>query len=93
MHNTDSENDDESLPPGFVPLVGKSGRVAGMPLTGESPIEALDLHVRTYNCLTRAGLRRVSDVVPLTDEQLLALRNFSAECLADLHQHLRGFKG
>ena len=89
MRNADNANDDDNLPPGFVPLIGKPGRVRGVPLTGDSPIEALDLPVRTYNCLTRAGLRRVSDVAALTDGQLLALRNFGPACLADLRYHLR----
>jgi len=62
-----------------------------MHLGGESPIEALELKPRTYNCLTRAGLRRVSDVASLSDEQLLAIHNFSQECLADLHAQLGTF--
>lgn len=89
MRNADNANDDDNLPPGFVPLIGKLGRARGVPPTGDSLIEALDLRVRTYNCLTRAGLRRVSDVTALTDGQLLALRNFSPECLADLRHCLR----
>lgn len=72
-----------------IRLVGTPPRAAGTPPTGQSPLEWLGLNPRTFNCLTRAGLRRVSDVASLTDEQLLALRNFSRECLADLRDHLR----
>lgn len=89
MRNAD---DDDGLRPGSFPLFGKPGRVPGEPLNGDSPIEALDLRVRTYNCLTRAGLRRISDVMALTDEQLLTLRHFDAECLADLRQRLRDLR-
>jgi hypothetical protein len=77
----------------YVRLVGQPVYPAGAPLTGESPIEALDLKPRTLNCLTRASLRRVSDVASLTDGQLLALRHCSRGCLADLREHLRGFPG
>lgn len=72
----------------FVPLVGKPSQPAGMPISGDSPIEALELMPRTYNCLTRAGLWRVSDVASLSDEQLLGIRNFTAECLDDLRERL-----
>ena len=72
-----------------VRLVGTPPRAAGTPLTGQSPLEWLGLNLRALNCLMRAGFRRVSDVTSLADEQLLALRNFSRECLADLRDHLR----
>ena len=64
-------------------------RVPGTPLTSESPLKWLGLNLRTLNCLWRAGFHRVSDVTSLTDEQLLTLRNFNTECLADLRDHLR----
>ncbi|HKS70483.1 MAG TPA: DNA-directed RNA polymerase subunit alpha C-terminal domain-containing protein [Ktedonobacterales bacterium] len=76
----------------FVRLVGKASRTAGMPLSSQSPIEALELEPRTYNCLTRAGLHRVSDVASLTDGQLLAIRNFSRMCLADLRERLKDLR-
>lgn len=102
QHGSDSNNEVSNVSdrPGtyrvmasfkFVPLIGKPSRPAGVPLSGESPIEALELQPRTYNCLTRAGVRRVADVLPLSDEQLLAIRNFSPACLADLREQLRDF--
>ena len=87
------QDDDHPEELGFVPLIGRPLHAKGAPLTHESPIEALALTSRTYNCLTRARLRRVGDVLPLSDEQLLALRHFRVECLADLRQHLRGVQG
>lgn len=85
------QDDAYSEDSGFVPLIGKPLLAKGMPLSGETPIEALALEPRTLNCLTRAGLWRVAAVAALTDEQLLALRHFSPACLADLRQRLRGF--
>ena len=84
------EDDDHPEELGFVPLIGRPLHASRAPLTGESPVEALGLTPRTYNCLTRAGLRCVGDVLPLSDVQLLALRHLSVECLADLRHHLRG---
>lgn len=92
MRDADNANDDQNPPPGSIPLIGKFGHVPGMPLTAESPIEALGVTVRTYNSLARAGLRRVGDVAALSDEQLLALRHFSTECLADLRRCMRHVK-
>lgn len=39
-------------------------------------IEELDLNVRTYNCLKRARLNTIGDIVKLDSAALLKLRNF-----------------
>ena len=57
------------------------------PQVYETPIEELDLSVRAYNCLKRAGLTRVGEILDRmsqgTDE-MLVIRNFGQKSLDEL---------
>jgi len=50
----------------------------------EYPIEDMDFSVRTYNCLKKAGLHQVGQVVQCTAEDLLAIRNFGERSLQEV---------
>ena len=55
------------------------------------PIEDLRLGVRVYNCLKRAGVSQVGEVVERLDrgdEEMLAIRNFGEKSLAELKEKL-----
>lgn len=60
--------------------------------TAQIPIEELQLSVRAYNCLKRAQVNSVADLLDYTQEDLLEIKNFgqkSAEEVMDaLKQHL-----
>jgi len=57
------------------------------------PIEDLELTVRAYNCLKRAGLTKVGQVLEMTEDDLLGVRNFGKKSLDELVERLaeRGF--
>lgn len=57
------------------------------------PIEDLDLTVRAYNCLKRAGITKVGQVLEMTEDDLLGVRNFGRKSLDELTERLgeRGF--
>lgn len=57
------------------------------------PIEDLDLSVRAYNCLKRSGVTKVGQVLEMSEEDLLAVRNFGRKSLEELRERLvtRGF--
>lgn len=38
-------------------------------------IEELELSVRSYNCLKRAGINTVEDLVNKTEEEMMKVRN------------------
>jgi len=62
----------------------------------EMPIEELDLSVRAFNCLKRAGLTKVGEVLERLqkgDEEIMAIRNFGKKSLDELKQALeeKGF--
>ncbi len=57
----------------------------------EQPIEELDLSMRAYNCLKRAGITRVGEVLLKLEEgeaEMLAIRNFGRKSLAELVEKL-----
>ena len=52
------------------------------------PIERLDLSSRTLNCLKRARLDRVGQVIELSEDELLNIRNFGQKSLSELRDKL-----
>jgi DNA-directed RNA polymerase subunit alpha len=60
------------------------------------PIEDLELSVRAYNCLKRAGITKVGEVLERLEkgeDEILAIRNFGRKSLNELVQRLdaKGF--
>ena len=58
----------------------------------ETPIEELELSVRAYNCLKRAGITKVGEVLEKMTEgedEILAIRNFGKKSLAELKERMR----
>lgn len=43
---------------------------------------------RTYNCLKRSGIQTVEELAEMTDQELLALRNFGKESLREVREHV-----
>lgn len=54
----------------------------------DTPIEDLDLSVRSYNCLKRSGITKVGQVLVLNENDLLAVRNFGEKSLHELRDRL-----
>ncbi len=54
----------------------------------QTPIERLELSPRTLNCLKRAQINRVGEVLEMNDEDLLKIRNFGEKSLFELHEKL-----
>ena len=54
----------------------------------QTPIERLELSHRTLNCLKRAHITRVGEVLEMTDEELLKIRNFGEKSLGELRSRL-----
>ena len=54
----------------------------------EMPIEELDLSVRSYNCLKRAGINTVSELTDKTDEDMMKVRNLGKKSLEEVKQKL-----
>src|SRR5690606_33059510 len=49
----------------------------------DMPIEELDLSVRSYNCLKRAGINVVEELVRRTEEDMMKVRNLGKKSLQE----------
>ena len=57
----------------------------------ETPIEDLELTVRAYNCLKRAGITQVGEILEKMkkgQDEILAIRNFGQKSLDELMERL-----
>lgn len=54
----------------------------------EKKIEELDLSVRSYNCLKRAGINTVGELVLKTEEEMMRVRNLGRKSLKEVIQKL-----
>ncbi len=57
----------------------------------EMNIEEMDLSVRSYNCLKRAGIHTVADLTRKTEEDMLKVRNLGRKSLDEVIAKLRMF--
>lgn len=58
----------------------------------DAPIEELELTVRAYNCLKRAGITKVGEILKRMEkgeDEMLAIRNFGKKSLDELVDKLR----
>jgi len=74
---------------------------ADLPEEGETildtPIEELDLSVRSFNCLKRQGVNTIGQLAECTEADLLNIRNFGAKSIEEVKDKLQqmalGLKG
>ncbi len=52
----------------------------------QTPIEKLQLSPRTHNCLKRARINTVGDVLQRSEKELLELRNLGGQSLEELRE-------
>ncbi len=55
----------------------------------EMTIEELDLSVRSYNCLKRAGINTVGELVRKPEEEMMKVRNLGKKSLEEVEQKLK----
>jgi len=54
----------------------------------DTPIEELDLSVRSYNCLKREGITTVGELVTKSESDLLDIRNFGQKSIDEVREKL-----
>jgi len=64
------------------------GAGAISPRIYDMPIEQLELSSRTYNCLKRSQITKVGQILEMSEDELLALRNFGHKSLSELREKL-----
>jgi DNA-directed RNA polymerase subunit alpha len=55
------------------------------------PIDELELSVRAHNCLKLAGIKRVIDLVNLSEEEALKIKNFGRKSLKEVEENIKSF--
>ena len=54
-------------------------------------IEELDLSVRSYNCLKRAGIQTVLELTDKTEEDMMKVKNLGKKSLKEIKEKLAGY--
>ena len=54
----------------------------------EMTIEELDMSVRSFNCLKRAGINTVEDLISKTEDDMIKVRNLGKKSLEEVIQKL-----
>ncbi|MDA8195512.1 MAG: DNA-directed RNA polymerase subunit alpha [Thermaerobacter sp.] len=54
----------------------------------EMPIEELDLSVRSFNCLKRAGINTVGELTAKSDDDMMKVRNLGKKSLEEVREKL-----
>jgi DNA-directed RNA polymerase subunit alpha len=75
-------------------LPDELGGAVSRPTTGGAPdvrIEELDFSVRTYNCLKKANIQTVADLVRTSEDELMNIRNFGRKSLVEVQDKLSQF--
>ena len=77
-----ADEEEGEIPSIFAP----EGQEANAEL--DKQIEDLDLSVRSYNCLKRAGIHSVRQLVEFSENDLLNIRNFGAKSIEEVKDKL-----
>ena len=59
--------------------------------TLEMTVEELDLSVRSFNCLKRANIHKVGDLIEKTEDEMMKVRNLGKKSLDEVVQKLAQF--
>ena len=75
-----------------MPSAGESPTAPSQNLL-DAPIEELDLPMRAYNSLKRNSITKIGQILSLSDDEFLRMRNFGQKSLDELKERLalRGF--
>lgn len=57
----------------------------------DKSIDYLELSVRSHNCLNSAGIKLIKDLVAMSEEDVLRIKNLGRKCINEVKAALRGF--
>ena len=60
----------------------------GIPGAPDARIEELDFSVRTYNCLKKANVLTIGDLLQISESELMQIRNFGKKSLTEVREKL-----
>jgi DNA-directed RNA polymerase subunit alpha len=83
--DTSEDEEDFSADSGLVFGGAPSGRPSGF---DDTPIEELELGVRSYNCLKREGVETVGDLIAKSEQELMCIPNFGRKSIEEVRERL-----
>lgn len=81
----DEEEDELSLESGAGQADVLLGRPSG---SDDTPIEELELGVRSYNCLKREGIETVGDLIARSEQELMCIPNLGRKTIEEVRERL-----
>jgi DNA-directed RNA polymerase subunit alpha len=81
----DVEEEDEGIP--ALARIGEPAPAKGSSFD-DTPIEELELGVRSYNCLKREGIETVGDLVNKSEQELMCIPNFGRKSIEEVRERL-----
>lgn len=69
-------------------VIATGGARPAGPAAPDVRIEELDFSVRTYNCLKKANIQTVADLVRASEDELMNIRNFGRKSLVEVQDKL-----
>lgn len=55
-------------------------------------IDDMDFSCRTYNCLRRAGIETAEELLIMSDEKLMQVRNLNSKGLAEIREKMKSYE-
>jgi len=75
-----------------TPLKTSDSNLKGVPVDLLlKPIEELELSVRAHNCLLNAGINRVIDLINVSEDDALKIKNFGRKSLNEVKESMKAF--
>ena len=71
--------------PGVIIPMAEQARVL------ETPLENLDLSVRSYNCLRRAAVKTMRDIAEMTEDKLMKVRSLGRKSMLEVMAKLKEY--
>ncbi|MDQ2909294.1 MAG: DNA-directed RNA polymerase subunit alpha [Candidatus Eremiobacteraeota bacterium] len=69
----------------FVNVIQEEKPVTSAPTSEwDIPVESLNLSVRSFNCLKRAGISKVSELLDMSEDEIIKMRNFGKKSLDEI---------
>jgi DNA-directed RNA polymerase subunit alpha len=75
---------------GYAADASRGGEQAAAKGSGfdDTPIEELELGVRSYNCLKREGIETVGDLIAKSEQELMCIPNFGRKSIEEVRERL-----
>lgn len=68
-----------------------TANTTGGTVMGDMKIEDMDLSVRSYNCLMRAGIHTVGELILKTEEEIAGIRNMGVKSVKEIKTKLQEY--